>query len=205
MWTRVAIALLLLSVIPFASAKDKKKQVLPDIVLRAQRVYVTIAPDAGEPVNNPMANRTAQQDVEKALSRWGRFDLTMEPSTADLVIAVRKGMASGTVIRNAPQDNRRVIYQKNPSDVRIGGQTGRPGGDVTDAAGNEDNGPRISNQMGSPDDSFEVYMGGGDYPLDASPLWRYVAKNALNGPQVPAVEQFKKVLEESQKQSQQKP
>jgi hypothetical protein len=204
MSVRVAIAFVLLAACPLALAKNKKKQVLPDYVLRAERVYVVIAADAGEPVTNPTANRTAQEDVEKALLRWGRFTLVMESSTADLVIAVRKGMGSGMVIRNAPQDKRPVIYQPNPSDAGIGGRMGRTG-DVTDQTGNEDRGPRLSNQFGSSEDSFEVYMGGGEYPLDAPSVWRYTAKNALSGPQVPAVEQFKKVFEEAQKQSQQKP
>ena len=44
-----------------------------------------------------------------------------------------------------------------------------------------------------------------EYPLDASPVWRYIAKDSLNAPQVPAVEQFRKALEESEKQRQHKP
>jgi hypothetical protein len=52
---------------------------------------------------------------------------------------------------------------------------------------------------------FEVYLGRIDYPLDAPPIWRFSAKNALNGPQIPAVEQFRKAIEESEKQRQQKP
>jgi len=41
--------------------------------------------------------------------------------------------------------------------------------------------------------------------VDATPIWRYSAKNSLNGPQVAAVEQFRKAIEESEKQRQQKP
>ena len=52
---------------------------------------------------------------------------------------------------------------------------------------------------------FEVYRGGVDYPLDAAPVWRYIAKGALNEPQVAAVEQFRKAIDESEKQRQQKP
>jgi hypothetical protein len=52
---------------------------------------------------------------------------------------------------------------------------------------------------------FEVYLGGIKDPLDAPPIWRYTAKNALDGPQVVAVEQFRKAIEESEKQRQQKP
>ena len=55
--------LLLLLLVPLADAKNKKKQVLPDYVLKAQTILVVIHPDAGEPLTNPMANRTAQEDV----------------------------------------------------------------------------------------------------------------------------------------------
>jgi hypothetical protein len=48
-------------------------------------------------------------------------------------------------------------------------------------------------------------MGGIDYPLDAPPLWRYTAKDALKSPRVDAVEQFRKAINESEQQRQQKP
>ena len=48
------IGLLILAVVPFATAKNK--QVLQDYVLQAETVAVVIPPDAGEPVKNPMAN-----------------------------------------------------------------------------------------------------------------------------------------------------
>jgi hypothetical protein len=60
--------------------------------------------------------------------------------------------------------------------------------------------------MGPSEDSFEVYKGRVDYPLDASAVWRYVAKDALDGfLEVVAVEQFRKVINEAEQQSQQKP
>jgi hypothetical protein len=51
---------------------------------------------------------------------------------------------------------------------------------------------------------FEVYRGGVQYPLDSAPVWRYMAKDALNGPQVDAVEQFRKAIAESEEQRRQK-
>jgi len=63
---------------PFGHAKNKKKQVLPDYVLRAQTVLVVIHPDPGEPVTDPLANRTARDNVEKALMKWGRFRLVTD-------------------------------------------------------------------------------------------------------------------------------
>jgi hypothetical protein len=200
--------LLLLSVDP-AAAKNKKKQQLPDVVLKAQRVVVVIHPDAAEPLTDPRANRTAQDEVERAISKWHRFDLVMDSSTADLVIAVRKGQAAGPVISNSPIDNRPVIYPQGggPADagVRIGGQQGRPPDLTNPGLGSEDNRPHLGSQIGASQDMFEVYLGGVDYPLDASPIWRFTAKNALSGPEIPAVEAFRKAIEESEKQRQQKP
>ena len=57
--------------------------------------------------------------------------------------------------------------------------------------------PRM--EIGSGDDIFSVYRGGGQYPLDAPPLWRYSAKNALQHPSVPAVDKFRKAIEEAEK------
>jgi hypothetical protein len=116
---RASIVLLtLLSLVLQAGAKDKKKQALPDTVLNAQRVLVVIYPDAGEPVTDMGANSTARDNVEKALMKWGRFGLALEPQTADLVIAVRKGHGSGPTISNSPTDNRPVIYQPSGADTR---------------------------------------------------------------------------------------
>src|SRR5258707_10168937 len=108
-----------------AQAKNKRKQPLPDVVLNAQRMFVVIRPDAGEPLTNPRANRTAQDEVERAISKWGRFDLVMDASTADLIVAVRKGHAGGPTISNSPADNRPVIFQPGGepgAGVRLGGQ-----------------------------------------------------------------------------------
>lgn len=195
------VSLLLLSALTFAK---KKKPTLPDAVLNAHTVYVAIEPDAGEPVTDPTANRTALENVEKAISTWGRFQFSMEPETADLVIAVRKGHAFGPTIQNSPSDNRPVIFQPNNGDIRIGGQQGRPPG-TTDPGIPEDRGPHMGNTGGSADDSFAVYLGSVQDPLDRAPLWRYMEKNALNAPQVTAVEKFRKAIEEAEKQRQNKP
>ena len=69
--------------------------------------------------------------------------------------------------------------------------------------GNRD--PQLGTQVLSSDDTFEVYRGRMEYPLDASPVWRYIATDSLNAPQDKAVEEFRKAVEESQKQSQHKP
>jgi len=206
--SRTALAtLLIFAAFPVAVAKEKNKQVFPDYVLKAETVAVVIDPDAGEPVTNPTANRTAQENVEKALTQWGRFKVVMDAQTADLVISVQKGHASGPAVRNSPADNRPVIIQPGDSNIRLGGQVGRPP-DLTNPGpnGSTTREPRMDTEIGtSSDDIFAVYRGGMEFPLDSAPVWRYIGKNALNGPQVPAVDQFRKLLAESEKQKQKNP
>jgi len=194
MSVRVSMVLLVLLLAPQASAKNKKKQLLPDVVLKAQTVVVVIRPDTGEPLTNPTANRTAVDEVERAISKWSRFHVVMEGQLSDLIIAVRKAHAGGPTISNSPVDNPPVIFQPSDGGVRIGGHTR-----------SQESVPRISNQIGPSEDIFEVYLGGFDHSLDMAPIWRYSAKNALNGPQIEAVEQFRKAIDESEKQRQQHP
>ena len=201
------LPLLLLIALLFSGmsfAKKKNKQELSNLVLNSQTVFVVIQPDTGEPVTNPTANRSARENVENALAKWGRFRLVMSPQTADLVIAVRKGHAGGPTISNSPADDRPVILQPNDGDVRIGAQQGRPPGLSNPGLG-QNRGPHIQNEIGSSEDSFEVYLGGVEYPLDGTPVWRYRGNNALDAPTVAAVSQFQKAIDESEKQRQKKP
>ena len=210
MSTRKSLVFLCLLLLPVSqiNAKNKKKQLLPEIVLRAERVLVVIPPDAVEGVTDPMANRTARDEVERAIRKWGRFNLVLDVNTADLIIAVRKGNKSGPIISHSPADDRPVIFQPGIGDARVGQpqQPGRPP-DLTEPfpGGSGNRGPQLGSQVGSSDDTFEVYRGGGEYPLDTAPVWRYIAKGSLDSPQVAAVEQFRKAIEASEKQHQQKP
>ena len=194
--------LIVLAVVPFAVAKNK--QVLPNYVLQAQTIAVMIQPYAGEPVANPTMNRTAQENVEKALSQWGRFRLVTDASVADLVIAVRKGHPGGPTIANSPTDNRPVTIQSGGGTNRVGVQEGQPS-DLTYPLPGEPTGPRPGGEIATTADSFEVYQGGVQYPLEAAPLWRYTAKDALDAPEVRAVEQFRNAIAESEKQQKKKP
>jgi len=145
---RIALVLVLLSTLPVI-AKNKKKPTLPDLILKAQTVYVVIPPDAGEPLTDPTGNATAEDAVEQAIMKWGRFRLVPGSQTADLIIAVRKGHAAGPTIRNSPADDRPVIIQPTgEAGTRLGGHQGRPP-DLSDPglAGPADRGPQISNQI----------------------------------------------------------
>jgi len=180
-----------------ASARDKSKANLPADVLNARTVLVIVNPDAGESLTDPNTNLRAQTDVEKALTKWGRFDLVMEPRSADLIIAVRRGSGKTVTptVKGGPLDQRPVILQPQDGDIRIGGQRGRSP-DLTET-GNSNSSPHVQTEIGSQDDSFEVYRGGIAYPLDSSPVWRYIAKDALRAPSVTAVEQFRKAIDQA--------
>ena len=47
---------------------------------------------------------------------------------------------------------------------------------------------------------FAVYRGTPLNPLDAPAVWRFTAKGALASPEVPAVEAFRRLVAESEKQ-----
>ena len=96
-----------------------------------------------------------------------------------------------------PLDRRPVILQPQDGSVRIGGQRGQSPDVMSPGAGSSDTSPHVQTEIGSQDDSFEVYHGGIDYPLDSPPAWRYIAKDALRAPSVAAVEQFRKAIEQA--------
>jgi len=188
------------------SAKEKKKPVLPDYLLNARTAAVIIDPNAGIPVSNPGANKTAQDDVEKALLRWGRINPVIDISQADLVIVVRKGSGKTVqpTVSGPPQNDRPVIVQTTDGGIRIGGQAGHP----PDPAQGDDPQPTRRGQgaeTGPVEDMFAVYEGRVNSPLDQAPAWRYVAKNALSSPNVPAVAELRKLIEEAVKQKKSTP
>jgi hypothetical protein len=200
-WLRGLVAfLLLMSCLP-GTAKNKKKVLLPTDVLQARSILVVVDPTAGMAIEAPNANRIARDDVEKALMNWGRFILATDVSTADLVIMVRtgNGKVAQPTIGGVPINNRPVVFQPSDSGGRAGGSRGTPptAGDPT-AQQPAGVGPQV--EVGSTEDLFAVYRGKKDNPLDSSPVWRYTAKNALRSPAVPAVDEFRKLIIEAEKQ-----
>ena len=199
-------AILLCSVLAFA----RKKAILPADVLRARTVLVIVDPTAGVDLTDPNANRLAREDVEKALDQWGRFTLVQEGYTADLVIMVRKangkiaqGTIGGTPINGTPPLSGSSTSTPTESTTRGGVRwgTGTPN-DPSDA-GSRSSTPEPQIEAGSRQDMFVVYRGSPDpsrSPLDASPVWRYSGKDALASPSVQAVEVFRKLVAESEKE-----
>jgi len=198
----VAVLLILLVAVSLSFSKDKKSHPpLPPDVLRAETAFVVIAPDAGEPLTDPRANARARDEVERALMKWHRFELVPDARDADLVFSVRKGTgdAISPTIRGGPMDQRPVIFQPNDGDPRVGGQQGRP----PDLSQQDpiDRQPHVGTEYGPANDTMEVYRGKnqGGRPLDSPPVWRYIAKDGLQSPNVPAVDQFRKAMDATEK------
>lgn len=189
---------------PIASAKDKKKVLLPTDVLQARTVLVVVDPDAGIVAEAPNANPTARNDVEQALMKWGRFSLVSNGTDADLIITVRKGNGkiAQQTIGDVPVNRRPVILQ--PTDSGAQNQNPTIAGDPSNPPW-PSHGPHPQEEIGPTQDMFVVYRGARDNPLDSPPVWRYAAKDALRSPDVPAVEEFQKLIAEAEKQQAAKP
>jgi len=198
----VAAALLVATCV--AGAKEKKKPTLPPFVLDAQTVFVLIDPDAGIAVTDPQANRTAQDEVEKAFMRWGRLKPVMTMTQADLVVVIRTGSKQPMqpTVGGEPTNDRPVIVQGTDNSIRIGAQQGR-NPDAAQNGGPLPQQPGMGGEVASPEDTFLVYQGQTSASLERAPIWRYVEKNALKAPEVRAVAEFKKAVDEAVKQQQQ--
>jgi len=207
MTVRLSSLLLLVAllVVP-AIAKDKTKSVLPAYILHARTALIVIDPNAGEPLDQPNANATARANVEKKLMDWGRFDLVLDGQESDLVIVVRTGNGKSMrpSIKGGPIDQRPGIAQGSDTSIRIGAQQGHP--PLNDPSMSPPNrGPHVNNELGPSEDSFEVYRGDIQDPLNSSPAWRYIAKDCLRPPDVSAVEEFRKAIAEAEKPQPKKP
>src|SRR5258708_5925758 len=123
---RLLLSLVLL-LTALAFANDKKKNLLPTYVLKARTVLGAVSRDSGLPVTDPAANRTAQEDVEKAIMKWGRLTPVMDAQTADRIITVRKGHGRVVepTINGGPVNDRPVVLEPTDGGVRIGGRKGR--------------------------------------------------------------------------------
>jgi hypothetical protein len=175
-----------------------KKSTLPAYVLNARTVLVMIDPDTETSVTSPTANKKAQDDVEKAFMKWGRLRPVLDESTADLIVTVRKGPDHPVqpTIGGLPTNDRPVIVQQSDNKTRIGAQGSSNPQNPTPGPGME---------VAPPEDIFAAYEGHVASPLERAAAWRCGRKGALSSPSVPAVDEFRKAIEEAEKQQKKQP
>ena len=200
MFTRLsALLACVLTLLPVAAGKDKNKSNLPDSILQAQTVRVMVSPDTGQPLNHPTANLAARDAVENAIETWGRFKIVHE-GESDLVITVRT--STGQLVS--------PTIESGPADTREGVQYGKVGVWATQGNGPALNdpmaptgrGPHVGKEIGRLQDVLEVYQGGVAYDarMSPAPLWKYAAKDALKGPDMAAIREFRKAIAIAEKQ-----
>jgi hypothetical protein len=206
---RTWILLLVCTVAHFGFAKDKNKNLLPTFVLEAHTVAVLIEPGAGMSIEDPRANEVAQKDVETALLNWGRLEPILSKENADLIIVIRKGNGRmmNETFPDPRQNNRAGVINPNDNGIGIGGQRGpqQPGGAQDDGLGSTSQNTRPRSEIGDEEDSFVVYRGNIERPLNDSPVWRFMSKDGLRGRDVPAVAAFRKAIADTEKAAAKKP
>jgi hypothetical protein len=103
----------------------------------------------------PKRKSNTQEDVEKALMKWGRFSPAMDATNADLVISFRRGhgTAVSTTIGGVPND-RPLIMEPIDSGIRIAAQHGAP---PSVTAGSPPPRPHPQTEIGPTADTFIVY------------------------------------------------
>ena len=72
------------------------------------------------------------------------------------------------------------------------GLSGEPG------LGSNQGSPHPQTEIGQAEDSFAVFKGG-ENPLGAAPAWRYLGRDGLSSPGVPAVAAFRKAVADADK------
>jgi hypothetical protein len=187
-----------------AVAKDKKKKnILPEYILQASTAAVVIDPDAGEPVAQPNANATARENVEKALVEWGRFDLILPEQNPDLIFVVRAGTGKtmSPTVRGGPIDQRPIYGETTDGTVRVGAQQGHEPPLNDPSLSPPNTGPHMTNEVGPAEDMLAVYRGApmDEYPLDSTPIWRFIAKDCLQSPNVTGVQKLRKEMADAEK------
>jgi hypothetical protein len=215
MTLRLRTLLLLIFLSSALSISYAKKAKVPDYVLQAHTVCVLIDPDAGTSLTDPLANKTAQDEVEKALMRWGRFSPVQDPGQADLIIVIRHGTGkiAERTIGNMPTNDRPATVQQAGNQIRIGGQQGRSP-NAPQQTQPQDTQPEQQTEIAPPrQDELIVYRGySGSAPLGSGaredlhtqPMaWRIDQKDALKAPEVRAVAEFRKAIEDTEKEQKQ--
>jgi hypothetical protein len=199
------------SVLLVTVAGAQQKPISPQYVrdfVDARTIAVVAASQSQLSAEGVQENERARLEVQQALRKWGKYEVTLDTATADLIVVVRKGHRQATTAD--PSNRPPIVFDPGDSGINIGIHHGQnPPLSRTDT-NRTTSGTRIGSEMSSGEDLFDVYLGNtplpGDgsrnqtqYPLDEPPAWSYMADDALNSPKLEAVVVFKKAVEAAEK------
>ena len=156
-----------------AVAQKKNKDEVSEAVTNARYAFVE-AYDG--PEWNPRLtgeDRKAIADVERAVRSWGRYELVLRRSEAEVVLQVRKGRIADARVGGG------VSVDQVPTHIEF------PPTTTTQTSTHGDAGAEV----GPPDDLLFVYMvSGGE--LNAQ-MWHRTQKDGLNAPDLKLFQRFK--------------
>jgi hypothetical protein len=172
---RIPLLMLLASVaFTIAQAKAKKPVVPPAIFGQAKFVYVeTQEGDAYTPGLLP-EDLQAIFDVQNAIRKWNRYQLTARPDQAELVFVVRTGRIASVGAHAGLS-----TISHSPNGGVGSGNANPPGSNVGGGV-----------EVGSPDDLLWVYMRNPDGTLSA-PIWTKSEPSGLRSHSVPLLEEVR--------------
>ncbi len=198
MFSRFSVSSVSSLLASFAPAKDKSKSSLPALILQGgdgcshrQSRFGSAARQSRREPQCPIRRRARADEVGTLTG----CDVSLHCRSGDLCSQGPRPQPDDCGRRSEPAAHRPATWRGS---TRVGIQTGTP--PRTGTGYPDDTTPRPGMEIGSPEDFFEVYRGQDANTLDGSPLWRYMGKNALRPPAVTAVEQFRKAIEEAEKQ-----
>src|SRR5205809_7214862 len=102
-----------------------------------------------------------------------------------------------------PTNDRPSLLKQTDTIIRIGAQQRHPV--RAPQSTTQDTRPRPGMEAAPPEDVFVVYDGSRGPRPDGAPVWHYMAKNGLRSPDVPAVAEFRKIIEAAEKEKKGKP
>lgn len=122
--------------------------------------------------------------------------------------------SDGNIMHETPEDRRAVtdvenafrkwgrykvtMYPKDAELIIAVRRSGRPNAKVGTRIGTGAPNVSVSGNYAH-EDSFLVFRAKTENPTEAPAIWRYLANDALASPSVPAVDKFRKAVEESEK------
>ena len=206
-WSPWLASCLFLGTVVGAQQKPIAQRYVRDFV-EARTIAVLAAGSPSSPEDTP-ENQRVRLDVQNALLKWGKYQVVLDASTADLIVVVHKSHVQ-TMPNGSPSTAGPVMVGPVDSGVNIGMGRGQTQPLSRTDIGRTGAGTRAGAEAGAVEDVLDVYLGRkpliGDasrnstqYPLDEPAAWSYEQMGALQSPKLEAIVAFRKAVEAAEK------